>query len=84
MPAKGLQNLSVGIDPGQLVAIGVGEKEPYVIEEKNGRFKEGDVLTESYIRKIKFKNNKNKANQFNRRTSFKVLRNDFVPQTDKK
>ena len=76
--------VSVGIDPGQLVAVGVGEKEPFVIETKDGRFKEGDVLTESYIRKIKFKKNKNKAHQYNRRTSFKVLREDYVPKTDEK
>ena len=42
------------------------------------------MLTESYIRKIKFKKNKNKANQYNRRTSFKVLSEDYVPQQDNK
>ena len=57
----------------------MGEKEPFVIETKDGRFKEGDVLTESYIKKIRFKKNKEKANQYNRRTSFKVLREDYVP-----
>jgi peptidoglycan-associated lipoprotein len=71
--------ISQGIDAGQLVAKGIGEKEPFVIEAKDGRFKEGDVLTESYIKKIRFKKNKEKANQFNRRTSFKVLREDYVP-----
>ena len=71
--------ISQGIDAGQLVAKGIGEKEPFVIETKDGRFKEGDVLTESYIKKIRFKKNKEKANQFNRRTSFKVLREDYVP-----
>ena len=76
--------VSVGIDPGQLVAVGVGEDEPFVIENKDGRFKEGDVLTESYINKIKFRKNKKKAHQYNRRTSFKVLREDYVPQSDSK
>ena len=71
--------ISQGIDAGQLVAKGIGEKEPFVIETKDGRFKEGDVLTESYIKKIRFKKNKEKANQYNRRTSFKVLREDYVP-----
>ena len=74
--------VSIGIDPGQLVAVGVGEKEPFVIENKDGRFKQGDVLTESYIRKIKFKKNREKAHQYNRRTSFKVLREDYVPSTE--
>ena len=71
--------ISQGIDAGQLVARGMGENEPFVIEKKDGRLNEGDVLTESYIRKIRFKKNKEKANQYNRRTSFKVLREDYVP-----
>ena len=76
--------ISIGIDAGQLVAVGAGEDEPFVIENKNGRFKEGDVLTESYINKIKFKKNKKKAHQYNRRTSFKVLREDYVSQSENK
>ena len=75
--------ISQGIDAGQLVAKGIGENEPFVIEKKDGRFKEGDVLTEKYIKKIKFKKNKDKANQYNRRTSFKVLRDDYVPAAKK-
>ena len=71
--------INKGIDKGQLVAKGMGENEPFVIEEKDGRFKIGDVLTESYIKKVRFKKNKEKANQYNRRTSFKVLREDYVP-----
>jgi hypothetical protein len=58
----------------------MGEAAPFVIEAKDGRFDIGDVLTESYIRKIRFKKNKKKANQYNRRTSFKVLREDYVPE----
>jgi len=76
--------ISIGIDAGQLVAVGAGEDEPFVIENKNGRFKEGDVLTESYINKIKFKKNKKKAHQYNRRTSFKVLREDYFSQSENK
>jgi peptidoglycan-associated lipoprotein len=71
--------IAKGVDAGQLVAKGRGENEPFVIEEKDGRFKIGDVLTESYINKIRFKKNKEKANQYNRRTSFKVIREDYVP-----
>ena len=51
---------------------------------KDGRFKEGDVLTESYIKKIRFKKNKEKAHQYNRRTSFKVLREDYIPENENK
>ena len=71
--------ITKGIDAGQLVAKGMGENEPFVIEEKDGRFRIGDVLTESYIKKVRFKKNKEKANQYNRRTSFKVLREDYIP-----
>ncbi|MDB0027479.1 OmpA family protein [Flavobacteriales bacterium] len=76
--------INKGIDAGQLVARGMGEKEPFVIEVKDGRFKEGDVLTESYIKKIRFKKNKEKAHQYNRRTSFKVLREDYIPENENK
>ncbi|MDG2085686.1 MAG: OmpA family protein [Flavobacteriales bacterium] len=68
--------ISKGIKTEQLVARGMGENEPFVIEVKDGRFKVGDVLTESYIRKILFRKNREVANQYNRRTSFKVLIND--------
>ncbi len=70
-----------GVNAGQLVSNGMGENEPFVIEVKDGRFKIGDVLTASYIRKIRFKKNRERANQYNRRTSFKVLRDDYMPAT---
>ena len=73
--------VSQGVDAGQLVAVGKGETAPFVIENRNGRFKVGDVLSERYISKIRMKKNKNTANQYNRRTSFKVLRQDYVPSS---
>ena len=76
--------IAKGIDPGQLVARGMGEKEPFVIEQEDGRFKVGDVLTEAYIKKIIFKKNKEIAHQYNRRTSFKVIREDYVPTSTNK
>ena len=42
-------------------------------------FKTGDVLTESYINKLK-KKFKEIAHQYNRRTTFKVLTEDYVPK----
>lgn len=75
--------VSKGIDVNRLISKGMGEKEPFVIEEKDGRFRVGDVLTESYIKKIRFKKNKEKANQYNRRTSFKVISEDYVSSTNK-
>ena len=65
--------VSQGIASERLIAKGLGESQPFVIETKDGRFKAGDVLTESYIKKIRFKKNREKANQYNRRTSFKVI-----------
>lgn len=68
-----------GIASDRLVANGMGESSPYVVENRDGRFKVGDVLTELYINKIRFKKNKDKAHQYNRRTTFKVLSEDYVP-----
>ena len=76
--------ISKGIKTEQLVARGMGENEPFVIEVKDGRFKVGDVLTESYIKKILFRKNREAANQYNRRTSFKVLSNDSKPLENQK
>ena len=73
--------ISKGVNPDQLIAKGMGESEPFIIEKKDGRFDVGDVLTESYIRKIKFKKNKEKAHQYNRRTSFKVLVEGYMPKS---
>ena len=70
-----------GINADRLIAKGMGESSPYVIEEKDGRFKVGDILTESYIKKIRFKRNKAKANQYNRRTTFKVISEDYNPES---
>ena len=71
--------ISQGIAPGRLIARGMGEAEPFVIEEKDGRFDVGDVLTERYIKRMFSKKNKDKAHQYNRRTSFKVLEQEYVP-----
>ena len=44
-------------------------------------FKEGDILTESYINKLKRKY-KETAHQYNRRTAFKVLRQDYISSNE--
>ncbi|MAR39928.1 MAG: hypothetical protein CMD22_04535 [Flavobacteriales bacterium] len=79
-----------GISVDRLTANGKGESEPYVLTSEDSKhdqrggfftkkiFKEGDVLTESYINKLK-KNFKEIAHQYNRRTTFKVLTEDYVP-----
>lgn len=61
----------LGIASDRMQALGMGETEPYVIKENDGVFKEGDVLTEAYIGKLKRKSDKDKARQYNRRTDFK-------------
>lgn len=71
--------VSIGVNPGQLITKAMGKNEPFVIEFEDGRFKVGDVLTESYIRKIKFKKNKQKANQYNRRTGFRIISKEYTP-----
>tara|TARA_B100000963_G_scaffold66970_1_gene55023 strand:- start:540 stop:1331 length:792 start_codon:yes stop_codon:yes gene_type:complete len=65
-----------GISKNRITALGMGESEPYVMEQKDGNLKLGDVLTESYIKKMRFRKNRDKANQYNRRTTFKVLIED--------
>ena len=62
----------------------MGETSPYVMENKDGRLKVGDVLTDVYINKIKFKKNKEKAHQYNRRTTFRISSEDYVPAGVKK
>ena len=42
--------ISKGVNPKQLVSKGLGKSEPYIILEKDGKFKVGDVLTENYIK----------------------------------
>ena len=75
--------VSKGIDRDRLVANGKGESSPYVMEAKDGKLKMGDVLTEPYINKFRLKKNKEKAHQYNRRTTFKVISEDYVPKPKK-
>jgi peptidoglycan-associated lipoprotein len=68
-----------GIEADRLYAKGYGEREPRVLsfDTKEG-FKAGDVLTDEYINKLKSKSDKEAAHQLNRRTEFKVLRNNYI------
>ncbi len=72
-----------GIEPERLVAKGYGETKPKVIDKKlaqryPGFLKEGDVLTEKFIKSLATVEEQEACNQANRRTEFKVLREDFV------
>ena len=57
----------------------MGESEHYIIEVKNGKLKPGDVLTKQYIDGLKRRKNREEAHQYNRRTTFKVISQDYVP-----
>ena len=72
-----------GIPKDRLVAKGMGESEPFVVPEGYKGYgyevlSAGDRLTESFILKQKA-DVQEIANQINRRTDFKVLRDDYVP-----
>ena len=62
-----------GVAPDRIVAKGMGEKEPL-------KMPDGTLLDEKYINALKSEEEKEAAHQRNRRTDFKVLRDDYVPQ----
>ena len=67
-----------GIKPKRLVAKGMGETEPYVMDVKDGKLRPGAVLSAEFIEdKLKREKDKEKAHQYNRRTDFKVVTNAF-------
>jgi len=73
-----------GIDPDRLVAKGYGKRVPKVLEKDITRdgfiFTKGTIVNEEYINVIKNPIQKEAAYQLNRRTEFKVLRDNFVPK----
>ncbi len=75
--------ISKGIASDRLKAEGMGEDEPFVIPENYsgygaGEFEPGTRLTETFI-KTQPAAKQEIANQLNRRTDFKVDRDDYVP-----
>lgn len=69
-----------GIDKERLTAIGYGESQPKLIRkrvaEKLGFVKEGDVLTEEFIKTLP-EEQQEACNAINRRTEFKVVRTTY-------
>lgn len=69
-----------GIDAQRLQAKGYGESKPKTISkkvaEKYSFLKEGDVLTEDFIKKLP-EDQQEICNQLNRRTEFRVLRTTY-------
>ncbi|MEZ5069705.1 MAG: OmpA family protein [Bacteroidales bacterium] len=76
--------ISKGIAPDRLQARGYGESQPKVVDEKikaqNSFLELGDVLTEEYINRLDGVDLQEKAHQVNRRTEFRVLSTDYIPQ----
>ncbi len=76
-----------GIKEDRLTAVGNGEKKPKEItnQTKNGRkilssyrfLKHGNVLTEEFINNLEDEEQKEICHQLNRRTEFRVLRDDY-------
>jgi peptidoglycan-associated lipoprotein len=77
-----------GIDPDRLVPKGYGESQPKTVDEQMATnmpfFKEGDVLTEEYIKALASEDYREIAHQINRRTEFKVLSTDYKPKNKRK
>ncbi len=79
-----------GISPDRLVAKGYADRVPRVLEEdkvsthkgKTFTFKKGIVLTKEYIESLSSKDEQEAAHTLNRRTTFQILRDDYVPSKE--
>jgi peptidoglycan-associated lipoprotein len=73
--------ISKGIAKDRLVAKGYGESAPATVGKVDGEryafLKEGDVLTEAFIKALPTEDDQEVANQLNRRTEMKVLKTDY-------
>lgn len=73
-----------GIEPTRLVAKGYGEHVPRTLKKDIIRdgflFTEGALLDDPFIDALTTTNEKEAAHQLNRRTEFRVLRKDYIPQ----
>ncbi|MCF8298673.1 MAG: OmpA family protein [Saprospiraceae bacterium] len=78
-----------GIAADRMVAKGYGETKPRTL--KNGytynygeysgvSFPKGVTLTEAYINTLRSTKEKEAAHQLNRRTEFRIIRDDYIPQ----
>jgi len=76
--------VSKGIDLARLTAKGYGKSTPKFVDADmaahNPFMKVGQQLTEEFINNLVNNEQKEIAHQINRRTEFKVLRTDYVPQ----
>ncbi len=76
--------ISKGIAADRLQAMGYGESQPKVVDEKikaNNDFLDlEEVLTDEFINQLPSPDLQEKAHQVNRRTEFRVLSTDYIPQ----
>jgi peptidoglycan-associated lipoprotein len=61
------------IEPTRIIAKGYGETVPRRLTANKGSFKEGDRITDSFIKALEDDNLKEEAHQLNRRTEFKII-----------
>ena len=69
--------ISKGVDSLRMKPVGMGEKEPYTLDKDEAGFEAGTVFSEAFIRGLATEEEKELAHQFNRRTDFKVLKDNF-------
>ncbi len=73
-----------GINRDRLLAKGYGERVPRIILEDiniaNLKLKKGTVLDEKFIESVSSDDAKEKLYELNRRTEFKVISDDFIPE----
>jgi peptidoglycan-associated lipoprotein len=73
--------ISKGVNPARLEAKGYGETWPKKVTKKIAKeyefLKVGDILNEEYITKLETEEQKEIAKSLDRRTEFRVLRNDL-------
>jgi len=81
--------IELGIEAARLEAKGYGERVPRTLEKdrvsvykgKEYTFTAGTVLTDEFIDGLPTVGEREAAHQLNRRTTFLILRDDYVPQT---
>ncbi|OIO99516.1 MAG: hypothetical protein AUJ98_11040 [Bacteroidetes bacterium CG2_30_33_31] len=81
--------ITKGIDAERMMPVGYGERKPRMIKTdyiaKSGKYKgvhfaAGTVLDENFINSLQTTNEKEAAHQLNRRTEFRILRDDYIPK----
>lgn len=83
--------ISLGIEADRLVAKGYGEKVPRFLTKdtrstynnKSFTFPKGITLTPEYIKDLASKEEQEAGHSLNRRTEFRILRDDYVASTNK-